>query len=512
MRLRDLVATHRALAKTRSRNAKVQALAACLARLAQDEAGAATCWLAGRLPQGRIGIGPAAIRAAADAPAADGPPLTIAELDRAFSALARISGPGSTRRREAQLAALFARASADERRFLARLLLGELRQGASEGLVVEGLAAAAGLEPARVRRALMLSSDLAAVAAAALGDTPEALERFQLELFRPVLPMLASPADDVDAALARLGEAAFEWKLDGARVQLHKAGDDARVFSRRQNDVTAAVPELVEAAAVLPARELILDGEALALRADGRPLPFQETMRRFGRRLDVARMREALPLSVLYFDCLRVDGQTLLDAPSAERSRALAQALPEVLRVPRLVTAAPEAADAFWHEALERGHEGLMAKSLAAPYAAGARGFDWLKLKPAHTLDLVVLAAEWGSGRRRGWLSNLHLGARDPASGGFVMLGKTFKGLTDALLRWQTERLLELETSRDAWTVHVRPELVVEVAVNSVQSSPHYPAGLALRFARVKRYRPDKTPDQATTVDEVRAIHAAERR
>ena len=510
MLLRDLVSTHLALARTRSRKAKVEALAGCLRRLAPEEVAPAACWLAGRLRQGRIGIGPEAVRSAAETRGAGGPPLGVGELECVFGELAALAGRGSARERADRLARLFARAAPDERLFLARLLLGELRQGAAEGLVVEALAAAARVEPARVRRAFMLCSDLGAVAEAALGGDPSALERFALQLFRPVLPMLASPADDVGAALGRLGEAGFEWKLDGARVQVHKAGGEVRVFSRSQNDVTAAVPELVEAASGLPARELILDGEALALRPDGAPLPFQVTMRRFGRRLDVERLRRELPLSVLFFDCLRLDGETLIDRPGAERVRALEAILPGALRVPRLVTADPEQAEAFWRQALERGHEGLMAKSLAAPYAAGARGFEWLKLKPAHTLDLVVLAAEWGSGRRRGWLSNLHLGARDPQGDAFVMLGKTFKGLTDELLAWQTQRLLALETSRDAWTVYVRPELVVEVAVGGVQTSPHYPAGLALRFARVKRYRPDKTPAEATTLDEVRAIHAAE--
>jgi DNA ligase-1 len=290
-------------------------------------------------------------------------------------------------------------------------------------------------------------------------------------------------------------------------VQLHKSGDDVRVFTRRLNDVTAAVPELVATARALPARELILDGEAIALRRDGRPLPFQVTMRRFGRRLDVEKLRAELPLHTYFFDILRRDGTDLFDAPAEERFRALAEAAPR-LTVPRLVTADSATADAFLEEALSSGHEGLMAKSLAAPYEAGRRGFSWLKVKAAHTLDLVVLAAEWGHGRRAGWLSNIHLGARDPVTGGFVMLGKTFKGMTDEMLEWQTKRFQELAVATDGTTVHVRPELVVEVALNDVQESPHYPAGLALRFARVKRYRPDKDPAQADTIETVRAIHA----
>jgi DNA ligase-1 len=318
--------------------------------------------------------------------------------------------------------------------------------------------------------------------------------------------MLASPAEDVAEALGELGEAALEWKLDGGRIQVHKAGGDVRVFTRRLNDVTAALPEIVEAVRALPARELILDGEALALHPDGRPRPFQVTMQRFGRRLDVEALRAELPLRPFFFDCLYADGGSLLDRPGAERFAALAERAPSALVVPRLVTSDVASAEAFLRDALARGHEGAMAKSLGAPYAAGARGREWLKLKPAHTLDLVVLAAEWGHGRRRGWLSNLHLGARDAASGGFVMVGKTFKGLTDELLAWQTRRLLELEVARDAWTVRVRPEVVVEVAVGGVQASPQYPGGVALRFARVKRYRPDKRPEDADTLAALAAL------
>jgi DNA ligase-1 len=353
----------------------------------------------------------------------------------------------------------------------------------------------------------MLSGDLAAVAAAVLERGADGLGRFQLQLFRPVRPMLAQPADDVEDALERLSRAGLEYKLDGARVQLHKQGEEIRVYSRQLREVSGAVPELVEAARSWPARELIVDGETLALRADGRPHSFQTTMRRFGRKLDVAALRAELPLAGSWFDCLLLDGEPLIDRPAQERIEALGAAVPEAQRVARIVTADAEQADAFFRAALDAGHEGVMAKALESPYEAGGRGGSWLKLKPAHTLDLVVLAAEWGSGRRRGWLSNLHLGARDGT--GFAMLGKTFKGLTDELLRWQTARLLELELARDAQTVYVRPELVVEVAFNDVQSSPHYPAGLALRFARVKGYRPDKRPEEADSLEAVRAIHAA---
>jgi len=335
----------------------------------------------------------------------------------------------------------------------------------------------------------------------------DGLARFTVALHRPVQPMLASPAEDIADAMTRLGTAALEWKVDGARVQVHKAGDNITVYTRNLNDVTASAPEIVEALRAVPARELILDGEAVALTAGGAPHPFQVTMRRFGRRLDVERMRAELPLAVYFFDCLHRDGTPLLGRPARERFDALAEAVPAPLLIPRLITADVAAAEDFYADALARGHEGVMAKALDAPYSAGRRGAGWLKVKRARTLDLVVLAAEWGHGRRRGRLSNLHLGARDPASGGFVMLGKTFKGLTDRLLEWQTRELLARETARDEWTVRVRHELVVEIAFNDIQESPQYPGGLALRFARVKGYRPDKRPEEADTIDAVRAIY-----
>jgi DNA ligase 1 len=361
------------------------------------------------------------------------------------------------------------------------------------------------VDAGRVRRALMLAGDLGAVAEAALGDGGSGLDRFSIEIFRPLLPMLAQPADDASDALARLGEAAFEYKMDGARVQVHKRDDEVRVYSRGLNEVTGSVPELVEVAASLPARELILDGEAIALREGGRPHSFQTTMRRFGRKLDVARVRAELPLRPWFFDVLLLDGQSMLEHSTRDRIAALGELAPPELIIPRIVTADVGTAAALLGEALAAGHEGLMAKALDATYEAGSRGQNWLKLKLARTFDLVVLGVEWGSGRRRGWLSNLHLGARDPA-GGFVMVGKTFKGMTDEMLAWQTARLLELESSREGHVVFVRPELVVEVAISDVQESPHYPGGIALRFARVKRYRTDKRPDATDTIDTLRAL------
>ena len=373
--------------------------------------------------------------------------------------------------------------------------------------MADAVARAAGVPAQAVRRAHMLSGDLGAVAAAAIADGEPGLARFRLELFRPLQPMLAGSAADLAEALSRIGRAAVEWKLDGARVQAHRLGDDVRVFTRNLADVTGRVPELVEAVRGLPARALVLDGEAIAL-DDGRPRPFQETMSRFGSRLDVAESRRATPLTGVFFDCLHRDGDDLLDRPAAERFAALAEVVPEESRVRRLETADADEAERFLAETLEQGHEGLVVKALDAPYEAGRRGASWLKVKRARTLDLVVLAAEWGHGRRQGRLSNLHLGARDPATGGFVMLGKTFKGMTDAMLEWQTERLLELEIRRDGHVVHVRPELVVEIAFDGVQASSRYRGGLALRFARVKGYRPDKRADEADTIDTVRAVHA----
>ncbi|MCX8113784.1 MAG: ATP-dependent DNA ligase [Burkholderiaceae bacterium] len=507
--LADLVEASARAAQTASRIGKRDAIAAFLRAVAPAEVEIAVAYLAGETRQGRLGIGIATLAALRDGAAAAAPTLTLCEVDAALARVAATRGKGAAAGRSAKLAALFARATRAEQDFLVRLLVGELRQGALEGVMVEAIAAASGVAVADVRRAAMLAGDLGAVARAALAEGAAGLARFSIEPLRPVLPMLAQPAEDVADALARLGTAALEWKLDGARVQVHKAGGDVRVFTRNGNDVTAAVPEIVDAVRGLPARELVLDGEAIALARGGAPQPFQVTMRRFGRKLDVDALRAELPLSVFFFDVLRLDGESLLERPARERFAALADALPSGLIVPRLVTRDADAAQAFYAEALARGHEGVMAKALDAPYEAGSRGAAWLKVKRAHTLDLVVLAAEWGHGRRRGWLSNLHLGARDPA-GGFVMLGKTFKGLTDALLEWQTRELLAREIGRDDYTVYVRPELVVEVAFNDVQASPQYPGGLALRFARVKRYRPDKRAAEADTIDTVRAIYAAQ--
>ncbi|MGZ5714515.1 MAG: ATP-dependent DNA ligase [Caldimonas sp.] len=496
-------------AQTASRLAKRDAIAACLRGADPDEVEIAVAWLSGEARQGRIGVGWATLAALRGTPAPQ-PELTLREVDAALGAVATTSGKGSASARSATLRALFARATAAEQDFLVRLLVGELRQGALEGVMLDAVAAAADVPAADVRRAAMVSGRLGEVARVAMGEGAVGLARFAVALHRPVQPMLATPADDIAAAMARLGTAALEWKVDGARIQAHKAGGEVRIYTRALKDVTASAPEIVEALQALPARELILDGEAVALAADGSPQPFQTTMRRFGRKLDVERMRAELPLAMYFFDCLHVDGASLLDKPAHERFDALAAALPARLVIPRIVTADVAAAEDFYADTLARGHEGVMAKALDAPYEAGRRGASWLKVKRAHTLDLVVLAAEWGHGRRKGRLSNLHLGARDPATGGWVMLGKTFKGMTDALLEWQTNELLAREIGRDGITVRVRPELVVEIAFNDLQESPQYPGGLALRFARVKGYRGDKGAAEADTIETVRAIHAAQ--
>jgi DNA ligase-1 len=507
MLLLDLAELSARLAQTRKRNEKTQLLAACFERASPEQRALLALYLSGSIRQQKLGVGGAQLSALRAVQPSAEPSLSLPEVDAALSSIAVEKGAGSSARRTSSLTALFARATQLEQDFLARLIMGELRQGALESLVLDALAKAAAVPAELVRRAQMLSGDLGRVAAIAFAEGAEGLAAIDILLFRPVQPMLAEPAADVADALGRLGRAAFEVKLDGARVQVHRRADDVRVYTRALNDVTSAVPELVELVRSFPGDELILDGEVIALRADGSPLPFQETMRRFGRRLDVESLRKELPLSTFFFDCLYCDGKSLLHAATEARASELERAVPQAARVERLVTDSLERASRFMQDALARGHEGVMAKALSAPYAAGSRGASWLKLKQAHTLDLVVLAAEWGSGRRTGTLSNLHLGARDPLDGSFVMLGKTFKGLTDELLRYQTEALLARETRRDAYTVYVRPELVVEIEFNDVQTSPHYPGGFALRFARVKRYRPDKQASEADTIDQIRAIH-----
>jgi DNA ligase-1 len=509
MKLATLVDTSERVRMASGRREKVHHLAQALRDAGPGRFGLAVSFLSGRVRQGRIGVGTAVLRDALPVEPAATPAMTLHDLDRIFSDVQSTTGSGSVEARKRLLSHLLGRCTEREQGFVIALLFGELRQGANEGVIAEAIAEAAGVPSAAVRRSAMLSGDLSEVAEAAFSGGEAALATFGLRLFRPVQPMLASSADSPDAAMARLDEAAVEFKLDGARIQVHKAGGDVRVFSRRLRDVTPSVPELVEAVAALPMEELVLDGETLALRADGRPHPFQVSMRRFGRKLDVSALRTELPLSSFFFDCLYADGDTLIDQPGAYRMEVLEGVLPPGLLVRRELARGPGDVEALLAIARGSGHEGVMVKDLTASYAAGRRGKSWIKLKPAHTLDLVVLAAEWGHGRRKGWLSNLHLGARDPVTGGFVMLGKTFKGLTDELLTWQTEALQRIEVARDRHTVYVEPRLVVEIAFNEIQESPRYPGGLALRFARVKAYRPERSPEDSDTIDTVRAIHAA---
>ncbi len=500
----ELAACSALVAETPARLSKIRLLSDCLGRMRPEEVAVAVPYLSGELPQGSIGVGWASLRNLP--PSAAEPSMEVLDVHRAFGELAAATGAGSQARRRQELARLFGLATETERTFLLSLLAGELRQGALEGVMVEAVARAGGVPAGAVRRASMVWGDLGAVAAAALRGAD--LDAFRLTVLRPLQPMLAQTAEGVEDALGRISPASVEWKLDGARIQVHALDGEVRVFTRNLADVTARVPEIVERIASLPARSLILDGEAIALGADERPHPFQVTMGRFGTRLAGEDLRAMVPLSPYFFDCLHLDGEDLIDLAAAARSEALASAVPAGLRPPRIVTGDALEAARFLDDALRRGHEGVMVKSLDAPYEAGRRGAGWLKVKRAHTLDLVVLAAEWGHGRRRGWLSNLHLGAGDPSTGGFVMLGKTFKGMTDRMLAWQTERLLALETGREGITVFVRPELVVEVAFDGLQTSRRYPAGLALRFARIKGYRHDKGPQDADTIDTARAIHA----
>ena len=513
--------TSEAVAATPRRSAKIDEIARLLRASGPAQVPVAVAFLAGELRQRQIGVGYAALSDLLAVPGAgDGPPLTVAETDAVFAEVGAVTGAGTQAERRRLLAGLFARAGAAERGFLIRLLAGELHQGALEGVMIEAVARAAGVPADEVRRAHLMGGSLPEVAAAALAADPAdggpltALRGFGLRVGRPLQPMLASSAGSVTAAFERICPAAVEWKIDGIRIQVHRDGSGVRVFTRTLDDITSRVPEIVAAVLALDAGSLVLDGEAVALRGDGRPRPFQVTAGRVGSQVDVERQRTDVPLTAFFFDLLHLDGDDLIDEPASSRYAALARILPAELVIPRILTDDLAAAGAFFADAVARGHEGVLVKSPSASYAAGRRGSEWIKVKPRHTLDLVVLAAEWGHGRRQGWLSNLHLGARDPATGGLVMLGKTFKGLTDRMLAWQTTRLLELADppagpatgTRQGGVVRVRPELVVEIAFDGVQASSRYPGGLALRFARVLRHRPDKPASQADTIDAVRAL------
>jgi DNA ligase-1 len=495
--LADVVAVSQAVAETSSRSRKVAVLSDLLRRLEPAEVPVVVGFLSGAPRQGRVGVGYATVYALEE-PATLEPTLTVSDLDAAITAIQATTGQGSAGVRRGVLAELLQRATDAEASFVKRLFTGELRQGALAGIMVDAVAKAAGVPLDAARRALMLSGDLPHTAELALTNGEEGLRAVGLELFRPILPMLASPGETVAEAVVAFELASVEWKLDGIRIQIHRRGDDVRVYTRNLNDITYALPGIVAAVRALPARQAVLDGEALWVGEDG-PAAFQDTVARID--------RDAQPegIATFLFDLLHVDGEDLLDVPLRERSERLRVLAPE-LAIPRVLTSDPAEAERVLEESLRTGHEGVVVKDASSLYAAGRRGQAWRKVKPVRTYDLVVLGAEWGHGRRQGRLSNLHLGARDPANGSFVMVGKCFKGLTDELLRWQTEALLERETERRGIAVLVRPELVVEIALDGVQASTRYPGGVALRFARVKRYRPDKPADEADTIDDLRAL------
>ncbi|MEU2541073.1 ATP-dependent DNA ligase [Streptomyces iakyrus] len=507
MLLHRLARVSQEVAATSARSRKTALLAELFRDAEAEDVPIVIPYLAGRLPQGRIGVGWKVLSRSV-APAAE-PSLTVRDVDALLAELAAVSGPGSQAERTRLVAELMGAATETEQRFLLGLLTGEVRQGALDAVAVEGLAQATGAPAADVRRAVMLAGSLQTVAEALLADGPASLDRFRLTVGRPVLPMLAHSASSVAEAVDKLGGCAVEEKLDGIRVQVHRDGDSVRLYTRTLDDITDRLPEVTAAALQLRGERFILDGEVISFDEGGRPRSFQETAGRVGSRTDVATAARALPVSPVFFDALSVDGHDLLDLPFAERHAELARLVPEPMRVRRTLVSGPDdtpAAEEFLAETLKRGHEGVVAKALDAPYSAGRRGASWLKVKPVHTLDLVVLAAEWGHGRRTGKLSNLHLGART-ADGGLAMLGKTFKGMTDAMLTWQTERLQQLAVETDDHVVTVRPELVVEIAYDGLQRSTRYPAGVTLRFARVVRYREDKRPEDADTVETLLAAH-----
>jgi DNA ligase-1 len=505
MLLRDVVETSGVVAATRSRKAKVAAISERLTHAELDELPVLTAYLGGTVLQRRTGVGWRGVTSLPEP--ADAPRLTVLDVHETLDRLAAMSGAGSQETRAAGVRDLFGRATAGEQRWLRGVLTGNVRQGALDALVQEAIAAASGVKLTAVRRAAMLAGGTVPIVVAAMTGGEDALAEVGLEVGRPVLPMLASSAPDVAAAMEKAGggDVAVDVKLDGIRIQVHRRGDSVQVATRSLDDITDRLPEVVAVARSLPAEEFVLDGEALALDADGRPRPFQETASRTAQ----ADHTGGVAVTPYFFDVLHVDGHDLLDSPGAERLAALDALVPEEHRVPRLVTDSPAAAEQFAQAALAQGHEGVVVKSLSIGYAAGRRGAGWVKVKPVHTLDLVVLAVEWGSGRREGRLSNIHLGARNP-DGTFTMLGKTFKGMTDQMLAWQTERFTELALEPSEVRAHdvvrVRPEQVVEIAFDGLQRSTRYPGGLALRFARVVRYRDDKSPDEADTLETVRSF------
>jgi ATP-dependent DNA ligase I len=498
----EVVDASERVAATRSRNAKVAIIADLLTRADPPEVDVLAHFLAGRLRQRRTGVGWRSLRGF---PAAAEPSLGILEVDAALQVLGELGGPGSQLARQAGLAGLMGRATQAEQRFLGGLIVGETRQGARDGVLLQAIGQAYQVPSELVRRAAMFAGSVPAAADAAAAGGADALARLRLRVGRPVLPMLASSAPTVAEAMAKLGggvPVAVETKLDGIRIQVHRQGSEVRIYTRSLDDISIRMPEVRHAVAALPCTTCVLDGEALVFGTGGQPLAFQDTAARSASTTDPT----GLVLSPFFFDLLEVNGADLVDSPTRVRQEQLTRLVPDDLRVQRLVTAELDEAEQFARATLAQGHEGVMVKDLEQPYQAGRRGAGWVKVKPVHTLDLVVLAVERGSGRRRGWLSNIHLGARDPATGGFVMLGKTFKGMTDAMLAWQTQRFEQLKTADDGWVVQVRPEQVVEIAFDGLQRSSRYPGGVALRFARVVRYRDDKSAADADTIHTVRRL------
>jgi DNA ligase-1 len=509
--LTTLVELSEKVASTKSKKEKISLLAHLLLQTSGEEITLTASYLSGQLPQGRLGIGWATLQQALQDLPDQTRSLNLIEVDSFFERISKEKGAGSLEKKIKLLRDLFSSVRKTETEFLIGLIMGEIRQGALEGLVLEAIAQASTVDVERLRQGLMFSGNISEVAKIALEEGMGGLSRIQPRLFHPISPMLANPIENEAEALARLGKTGWEFKIDGARIQLHKESDEVRIYTRHLKDITESIPEIVQLARKFQFDRAIIEGEVIALREDNKPQPFQTTMRRFGRVQDVEKMQKEIPLIPFFFDLLYLDGESLLNAPYWKRFELLSQRVPPKQMIPRIVTAHEQEAQDFLKRSIEAGHEGLMAKGFDSPYIAGHRGFFWLKIKPIQTLDLLVLAAEWGHGRRKGWLSNLHLGSRDSESGNLVMLGKTFKGLTDEMLRWQTKRLLGLEISRDKWTVYVRPELMVEVAFNDIQESSRYPGGVALRFARVRRYREDKSPLEADTIQKVWQIFRGKR-
>ncbi len=512
MLLRDIVTVSKRVRETTRKKEKIFLISDFLKNCRGKEISIASSYLSGEIPQQSLGIGWGILEKVISTSLLNPKNINLIEVDQFLNEISSLSGKGSLEKKVKLLQDLFSSIDEEEKQFIAGLITGELRQGALVGIVIDAITEASNIPEQLIQQAFMLSGNIGEVARVALEEGVSGLSSFKPRLFKPISPMLANTAEKEDDPLLRWGEVACEYKIDGARIQVHKDKEEIKVFTRHLKEVTERVPEIIEFAKGLPFDQAIFEGEVFAIRGDGRPMPFQITMRRFGRVQEIERIRKELPLTSYFFDLLYIDGESLLNEPYNKRFHLLSKHIPDRYIIPRIITNQKDEILNFLKKSLEEGNEGIMAKSMDSPYVAGHRGYYWLKIKPSQTLDLVVLGAEWGHGRRKGYLSNLHLGARDPESGRFIMLGKTFKGLTDEMLRWQTEKLLSIEIDRDEWTVYVQPSLVVEIAFDSLQESPRYPGGLALRFARVKRYRLDKSPHEADTIQKVWEIFESNQR